>query len=295
MAEDQGDIWNDQAINLLTKFQWVTLGDSNVDLPNDDGSKSGVDQLFTYTESLRNPHTEGVIVEAKRYKTTSFSPSALQGWITTLDKKLNNLRTSEELQGKFPVIADIPLRTGVIVLWFHDAIAYQSYKAEVKSFMANIKLGRKSQSSNKIYVLENDAILKLASLHLSIKELNSQIGDKFKFYYPSVDLHPAKRSTTLNLNYMMSQFILGDFIDQNSVENRVVFYFGGLNIEDFQRLRHALVSYGYSDSDKPLIIYTYMRDDNEFRKVKTEIPKLFKEQLELREMELLIHLPTFMR
>jgi hypothetical protein len=298
MAEDQGvngDIWNDQATNLLTKFQWTTLGDSNIDLPNEDGSKSGVDRLFTFTESLRTSFTEGVIVEAKRYKTDSFSSSALQTWITTLDKKLNKLRSSSDLHEKFPILADIPLRTGVIVIWFHNVHDYHTYKTTFKTYMANMKLGRKSQASNKIYVLENDAILKLASLYISIKELNAKVNDKFRFYYPSVDLYPAKRSTSLNINYMMSKFILGDFIDNNGIENRVVFYFGGLGIEDFQRLKHALVYYSYTDNDKPLIIYTYMRDDDEFRKVKTEIIKLFKDQVELREMELLVNLPTFMR
>ncbi|WP_454802858.1 hypothetical protein [Mucilaginibacter phyllosphaerae] len=298
MAEDQGvngDFWNDQATALLTKFNWEKLGDSNIDLANEEKGKSGVDGIFTYVDSLKRSITEAVIVESKRYKTDSFSSSSLQSWITILDKKLTNLKNSEDLQEKFPVLTDIPLRTGVIVIWFHNFKEYFSFKSTFESYQTGIKISRKNQGSNKIYVLENDAILRLASLQLSIKELNDESGDKFQFYYPSVDLHPAKRSKTLNINYMFSKFILGDFTDKDSIENKVVFYFGGLSIESFQRLKHALVTFSYLDDDKPLIIYTYHRDDEEFRKVKPEVIKLFKEHLELREMEILGDLPKFMR
>ncbi|MDB5287330.1 MAG: hypothetical protein JWR05_2279 [Mucilaginibacter sp.] len=298
MAEDQGvngDLWNDQANNLITKFNWESIGDSNIDLPNDNGSVSGVDRLYKYIDSLKTNTLEGVIVEAKRYKTDSFTSGSLQSWIVTLDKKLNNLKNSSELQEKFPDFSNMPLRTGIIMIWFHNVHDYYLYKSTFKKYALNVKLNRKNLSSNKIYVFENDGILKLASLYISIKELNDKINNRLRFYYPSVDLNPAKRSEVLNINYMISKFILADFIDNDGVENKVVFYFGGLNIESFQRLKHALISYSYIDNDKPLIIYTYMRDDEEFRKVKIEVIKLFKEHIELREMELLINLPTFMR
>lgn len=298
MAEDQGvngDIWNDQATALLTQFNWEKLGDSNIDLPNEEKGKSGVDGLFTYVDSLKANLTEGVIVEAKRYNTDSFSSSSLQTWITVLDKKLTNLKNSEELRGKFPILGDIPLRMGIIMIWFHNVNEYHNFKSTFLNYQTNVKLGRKNQPSNKIYVLENDAILRLASLHLSIKELNSKIEDRFQFYYPSVDLYPAKRSKTLNINYMISKFILGDFTDNEGVENKVVFYFGALSMESFQRLKHALISYSYIDNDKPLIIFTYHRDDEEFRKIKPEVLKHFNNHLDLREMEILGNLPTFMR
>lgn len=297
MAEDQGvngDAWNDQATALLTQFNWNKLGDSNIDLPNEEKGKSGVDGLFTYVDSLKANIEEGVIVEAKRYKTDSFSVSSLQTWITVLDKKLNNLKNSEDLQEKFPILADIPLRTGVIVIWFHNFNDYHTFKSTFQTYLTNVKLSRKNQASNKIFVFENDAILRLASLNLSIKELNTEINNRFQYYYPSVDLQPAKRSKTLNINYMISKFILGDFTDNAGIENKVVFYFGGLSIESFQRLKHALISYSYWEDDKPLIIFTYYRDD-EFRKVKPEVIKLFKDHVELRDMEILGDLPKFMR
>lgn len=298
MAEDQGvngDIWNDQATALLTQFNWQKLGDSNIDLPNEHNGKSGVDALFTYIDSLKSTVTEAVIVEAKRYKTDSLSASSLQTWITALDKKLSNLKNSEELQQKFPILGEIPLRTGIIVIWFHNFWEYHNFKSTFLTYLSNVKLSRKNLAPNKIYVLENDAILKLASLHLSIKALNAETNNSFQFYYPSVDLNSAKRSTTLNVNYIVSKFILGDFKGKNSIENKVVFYFGNLNIESFQRLKHALIYHSYIDNDKPLIIFTYHRDDEEFRKVKPEVVKLFKEQVDLREMEILGDLPTFMR
>lgn len=298
MPEDQsynGDVWNDQAATLLTKFNWIPLGDSNVDLPNDEGKKSGVDRLFTYIDSLRVETTEAVLVEAKRYKSTNFSASSLQTWIRTVDNKLNTLKSSGDLQEKLPVLADVRFRTGVIVVWFHDVDEFYKFRETLTSYKANVKLTRKAQPSNKIYVLDNEIILRLASMYEQIEQLNSKFDNRFRFYYPSVDLHPVKRSSVLNLNYMVSKFILGDFSDENGVENRVVFYFGNLALEDFQRLKHALVSFSYIDDDKPLILYTYQRDDEEFRKIKGELPSLFKTKIDLKEMELYIHLPTFMR
>jgi len=100
MAEDQGvngDLWNDQATKLLEAFKWETIGDSNVDLINDIGEKHGVDRLAIYKESHKSDSNEFVVVEAKRYKTTSFKHDSLDIWVKTLDNKITNLKNSVEL------------------------------------------------------------------------------------------------------------------------------------------------------------------------------------------------------
>lgn len=298
MAEDQGvngDLWNDQASKLLAALKWEPIGDSNMDLPNIEGGVHGVDRLYKYLESLKTNTFEGVLVEAKRYSTTSFSSGTIDTWVKTLDTKLSNLKNSPELHEKFPDMADIPLRTGLIVIWFHNVHEYVEYKTKFKNYASTIKLSRKNVASNKIYILENDLILKLASLCISVKSLNESINNRLQFYYPSVDSYPAKRSEILNPNYMISKFILADFIDNDNIENKVVFYFGRLDLGGFLRLKSALSNNSYIDNDKPLIIYTYQRDDEGFRKIRPEVEKLFKKTIQLKEMELFSDLPTFMR
>ena len=299
MAEDQsvdGDRWNDQANKLLLKLGWESIGDSNMDLPNEDNVKHGVDRIFKYNELRASSKQEVVLVEAKRYKTTSFTNALLETWIRTLDSKLVKLKMSTDLYEKFPALNGIPLRTGLILIWFHNINDYISYKESFKNSFATIKLQRRNVSPNKIYVLENDSIVKLASLCLAIDAINkASLVRNLQFYYYSQGGHPAKRSPILNPNFMMSKFILADYINKKNIENKVVFYFGKLTKQAFMRLQLALSQYAYLDKDKPLHIYTYLRDDGEFRKVMPDIIKLFPEKTIFNEMENLIDLPTFMR
>ena len=298
MAEDQGingDAWNDQASTLLKALKWEQIGDSNIDLPTDDGEEHGIDRVFKFFNSTTN-RDEGVLVEAKRYNTDSLSFSVFDKWIKTLDRKLTNLKNSKELFEKFPELENLPLRTGVIVIWFHNILEYENFKPKLIEYQRNVKINKKNVPSNKIYVFENEKILRMASLHNSINLLNGTINKKLLFYYPSVDLSSAKRSDVLNPIYMFSKFILADYINNEGIENKVVFYFGDLKYVSFERLGHALSTRGYLDSDKPLTIYNYQRDDEEFRKIKPDLNKIFKgTTLFIEEMEHFMDLPTFMR
>ena len=300
MAEDQGvngDRWNDQATRLFRKLNWESLGDSNIDIPTSTGKNQGVDRLFMYTESKKFSYDEGVIIEAKNYKTTSFSVGLLDGWIKIIDTKINSVKNSGDFFAKFPMMDGKPLRTGLIVIWFSDIHAYINFKEKFWQDVSKIQMYRKSATSNRIYILDNDAIIKLASLCISVDKINKRdLKRKLQFYYPSSDVSSARRSVVLNPNYMMSKFILADYIDKQGIENKVVFFFGRINVDSFSRLKQALSVFGYLDADKPLIIFTYLRDDSDSRKIMPIIQSLFKEnQLTIEEMENMIDLPTFMR
>ncbi len=300
MAEDQGvngDRWNDQFTKLLQSLNWSSLGDSNMDLKNEKDKKHGVDRLFLFKESLKVSRLEAVLVEAKNYKTTSYNPTLIGDWIGTLDTKLINLKTSADLLQKFDVLNEVPLRTGIIAIWFSDFEAYKEFKPKFIESLKKVKINRKQVNPNRIYVIDNDAILRLASLSIAVQGINNSKDTKtdFNFFYPTIETSPATRSDVLNANYFTAKFILGDYIDQNDVENRVVFYFGKLDLPSFQRLHQALANFAYLHEQKPLTLYTYKRDPEEFRKIKPEIEKLFDRQpLTLKTMENMNDIPTFM-
>jgi len=302
MAEDQGvngDRWNNELTKLLESLGWTTLGDSNMDLPNEREKEHGVDRVFTYLNSFRHGRSEAVIVEAKNYLTTSYKADNIDTWIKTLDNKISNLKNSGSLYEMFPVLETMPFRSGVIAIWFSNVEVYPAFKKDkFLPSLRNVKMNRKMGDSNLIYVLENDAIMKLASLSMAVSEINRDklTAEQFQFFYPADNAQAARSSTELALNYFTAKFILGEYIDTNSVENKVVFYMGKLDIPSFERLRQALYNVGYLHQKKPLKIYTYEREDSFFRKIEPEIPKLFDEQpVEMREMEAINKIPTFMR
>lgn len=301
MPEDQavdGDRWNGQFTKLLESLNWNSLGDANMDLVNDREKEHGVDRLFTFINSFLDGRNEAVIFEAKNYLTTSYTSGHVDTWIKILDKKISNLKNSESLYEMFPVLQTIPFRTGVIAIWFSDVDNYPAFRQRFLDSLTKVKLTRQLGDSNHIYVLENDGILRLASLHLAVEEINRDKDTKipFRFFYPADKRQAIGRSEVLALNYFTAKFILGEYTDINNVQNLVVFYMGKLNIASFERLRDALFNVGYLDKEKPLSILTYQRDDSFFRKIKPEIPRIFLgQEVSLQEMEHSNQLPKFMR
>jgi len=301
MAEDQGvngDRWNDQLQKLLLALNWTTIGDSNMDLPNEKDSKHGVDRVYWYQDSHKKGNREAVIVEAKCYLTTSFSASLLDGWVKVLDGKLTKLKNSDELFKMFPILEQMPLRTGIIAVWFSDHTQYAAFQGKFVDAMKKVAMTRKTSDPNKIYVLENSAILRLASLCIEVEKINNSKNTKeeFKFFYPIVENFAANYSNVLNLNYFASKFVLGSFVGSDDKENLIVFYYGELNIESFERLHSALANVYYLNVEKKMSIYCYQRNDKEFRKIEPEIINLFgQQQVIIKEMENMTDLPTFMR
>lgn len=91
--EDQhynGDIWNKEAFTLLSLFGWSKIGDYDMDVSGDDEKKMGIDTIVSFETPLKT-RPQLIILEAKRYLTTSFNKSYLQEWINRLDTKLLKL------------------------------------------------------------------------------------------------------------------------------------------------------------------------------------------------------------
>jgi hypothetical protein len=300
MAEDQaynGDAWNKEASILLKKFNWEQIGDSNIDVINDEGKSTGLDRVFKIFDLNRKGNAEIVVVEAKRYQTTSFNKSKISEWIKVLDGKLNKVRGSSEFRQTYG-IDGIQMRIGLIVIWFPDVDTFitPAFQKTYLESLLNYKASSYSRKagSNRIYILTNDIILRLCSMSHHIDEFQRKQNVTLRYFYPgSTDGNrPVSRNDQLTVDYFLSKFILLESSVASSTTYNVVFYFGQVNLASFKRLSSALYTLKFVDEDKELVIYHYENND-EFRKVKPEIEKLFpKINFQLKKMTQLRTLPA---
>ena len=301
MAEDsqyKGELWNKRAIKLLNLFSWDMIGDSGMDLEGSDGEKYGIDSLYSFKDSAKDI-PESLILEAKSYKTTSFSKSKLQEWIDRLNIKILELRNSEYLIERFPIFKDIStLKIGLIFIWFDDIENYKEYRQKFLEILSEIKVSSRTFRNgvyNKIYVIDNDLISKLCSLYTVVREFN----ENFKFYYPSAFIHEraVQRSAVLSLDYFFSKFILGQLKSSGKrYDTNIVFYWGELDVRSFEMLKSILKSYSFVDQEFKLVIYKYKRDDDEFRKILPQIKKSYENEnieFDIKDMNSCTELPTF--
>ena len=283
MAEDsqyKGELWNKRAIKLLNLFSWDMIGDSGMDLEGSDGEKYGIDSLYSFKDPAKDI-PESLILEAKSYKTTSFSKSKLQEWIDRLNIKILELRNSEYLIERFPIFKDIStLKIGLIFIWFDDIENYKEYRQKFLEILSEIKVSSRTFRNgvyNKIYVIDNDLISKLCSLYTVVREFN----ENFKFYYPSAFIHEraVQRSAVLSLDYFFSKFILGQLKSSGKrYDTNIVFYWGELDVRSFEMLKSILKSYSFVDQEFKLVIYKYKRDDDEFRKILPQIKNSYENE-----------------
>lgn len=168
MPEDQGvngTIWNKEATKLLSYLGWNTIGDYDMDVEGQDEKKYGLDTIVRYPTPLKT-NEQSVILEAKRYETKNFNKSQLQDWIDRLDKKLIELKNSENFIEKFPELQDCSvLDTGIIAIWFHDIQNYTNFHPKFIEILKEIKVSNRPRKVgiNKIFVIDNSIMLKLCS------------------------------------------------------------------------------------------------------------------------------------
>ncbi len=272
MAEDsqyKGELWNKRAIKLLNLFSWDMIGDSGMDLEGSDGEKYGIDSLYSFKDPAKDI-PESLILEAKSYKTTSFSKSKLQEWIDRLNIKILELRNSEYLIERFPIFKDIStLKIGLIFIWFDDIENYKEYRQKFLEILSEIKVSSRTFRNgvyNKIYVIDNDLISKLCSLYTVVREFN----ENFKFYYPSAFIHERAVQRRINRQLNENATITIETIMSISKQFSNVSMDWLINGTGEMLLDEATkkdVPTSSSDSDK----------DEEIRNLKEEIIRLGKE------------------
>jgi hypothetical protein len=311
MPEDQGvngDRWTDQASRLFKKAGWDKIADSNIDVPGVDGLQHGIDALFCYEDGFSPKMKQGVFLEAKRYAVGSFQKQKLSDWVVKLDEKIRKLRTSQEFLQTYPYIGDAKLVNGVLAIWFHDLNNHPEFREKFVQYLAEVDVprGRGSKMINlRLFILDNDKILRLASLLHTVEQWNKDnCENSLKFYYPSSARfgNSVQEMSTLNLEYIFSQFILAKAKitkGNNHFEVvDVVFYFGRLDINSFFRLREALLAYDMINQQNSLVIYKYLRESDNFRKIHPDVMKLFQEkypkEVSIKDMETFNDLPTWM-
>lgn len=313
MPEDQGvngDRWTEQASSLLNAFGWTKIADSNIDIEGADGLQHGIDALFKYKDGFKPIKDQGVFLEAKTYATSSFRPQKLNDWVSKIDNKIRELKLSQEFNERYPRISVSNAANGLLMIWFHDKDNYRGFLPTFKEAMLNVRTPRKRGSNLlpiRLFLLENNAILRLASLKEEIEKWeneSSNQGSKINFYYPSSAKHgyAIQEIPVLNLEYFFSKFILAKAIeqtDQGSKTTDIVFYFGSLDIHSFFRLKQALLSYDMISSNNKLILYTYKREDSTFRKIRPDVEQLFRKEegpleFSIKQMTILGDLPPWM-
>jgi len=315
MAEDQGvngDRWTEEASRFLKKLGWEKIADSNVDIPGADNLVHGIDAMFKYTDGFRPTTDQGVFLEAKSYATDSFSAAKLRDWVVKFDDKIRELRVSPHFYERYPEMEKTNPRNGLLMLWFHDLRNYHEFYPDFCKALLTVRTPKTRGSSaltNRLFVLENDGILRLSSMIEATQGWNAAKGssnDDFdiRFYYPSSARfgHAIQETTTLNLEYIYSRFILAkakEHVDDKEVVADIVFYFGSLDIQSFRRLHQALLSFDMLSSKNSLVVFTYQRDDAEFRKIRPDVERVFATdkgpQVSLRTMNILGDLPSWIK
>ena len=300
MAEDQGvngTIWNKEANYILSWFGWETIGDIDMDVLGDDEQKYGVDTFLKFESPVKHL-PPCVILEAKSYQTSNVSKSIVQDWIDRLDKKLSKLKYSEKAQEKYPALTECAtLDLGIIAIWFHDLDNYKSFRPKFVEILKSIKTSnrpKQSEGYHRILLLDNAQILKLCSLQNAIAKHNQEARSLLQFYYPSFLMNdkPIVRSKVLTPEYIFSKVILAESKGQDGKGENVVFYFGDLQSSSFAYpLKNLLSKCGFMDKEKKIILYLY-NTDNEFRKIKPDIEKVFNEvEFTIKFMDNLSDLP----
>lgn len=292
-SQYKGELWTKQAIKLLNLFSWQKVGDSGMDIEGYDKTKKyGVDCLYICDNPAKNI-PESIIFEAKCYATKNVNNTVIKDWIDTLNVKITNLRGTQQLYEKYPQLSQCTdLKIGLIFIWFSDIDNYKNFRPKFSEMIGHVDVSQRALKHgvfNKIYIIDNDIISKLCSIHAITKEFKD-----FEFYYHSqfINDKAVTRTKVLSLDYIFSKFVLGQ---DKSTNVNLVFYWGSLSISSFKFLKKALSSFAFIDKSRKLIIYKYVRDDN-FRTIKPDVENLFKEdeiEFEIKDMDSYFELPAF--
>jgi len=310
MPEDpgfNGGRWNSEASKFFSRMGWEKIGDSNMDFEGTDGHKHGIDSIFRY-ELTPGLGWEGVFLEAKYYSKNSFQTSKLQDWIKTINQKILEIKRADDFYQRFPRLREgtTLLRNGILTIWFHDLNGDQDFLNELKSSMRSISVphGRGIPGRiNRLFVIENEMILRVCSLVDTLKEYRNEVGleeGHIKYWYPATKTSPAIASNILSIEAIFSKFIFAKAkaIQTRFGERNLVLYYGTRDFNSYEKLREALLLYQFVDNQVPLTIFNY-QDDEDFRKIKSEVEKIFKSagfpEVEFRGMNKLAAIPTWMR
>ncbi len=306
MAEDQsvnGDRWTTQAAKLFSRLGWNKIGDCNIDVPGADGICHGIDSLFTYEDGYLNKKKQGIFLEAKRYKTESFAPNKLSGWVQVINNKVNELKQSSPFLDKY-LMNDSINNNGVLVIWFHDIDNYKAYKSKFQKALlsiSTIKRGSKDWT-NRLFIMDNFILSRLMSLCNTLDTIDKENLDVNFYYASSVSDHAVVESKILNLELMFSDYIFMKIRDHSddsyTKEIDTVIYYDELNLPSFHRLKSSLIRHNMISKSNPLRLYLHNDEEDESRKILPEVEKIFSDDVksfELKRMNVINRLPNWLR
>lgn len=300
--EDQhykGDIWNQEILKLFQLLGWKRIGDLDMDVTGNDGKKMGIDSV-AYFETPLKVKPQLAILEAKRYKTTSFSKTLLEEWITVLDKKLLKLRNSAKFYDTFPKTADCTIAdTGIIAIWFSDTDDYNKFHIKFQEYLSQINISTRTRSAglNKIYVMDNSRFMRLFALQTEINSIKNNGNLEFTYSPRFNNDEPLLKSSTLTIEYMFSDVIFAEQqVNENGLKKTLsyIFYFGDLNYDSFKMLKAAYSKTIGWDRTKKIVLYVYNANE-EFRKIENDIKEYIFDSFEIsiKKMTANNNIPSF--
>lgn len=301
--EDQpynGDVWNHEIVRLFEKFGWSRIGDYDMDVVGSDDKKMGIDTIVSFDTSLKSK-PQLAILEAKRYKTASFSKFLLQDWLSRLDNKLLKLRNSDKFYDTFPVAGNCTIPdTGIIAIWFSDVENYAQFHSKFQECLCQVSISNRMRKAgmNKIYILDNYRFMRLFALQTAINSIDNNKDLQFAYSPCYNDNEPFDKRKCLTIECMFSDVIFAEMqIMKNGIQKALsyIFYFGDLNYNSFKVLRSAFSRTAGWDKEKDIVLYVYDADD-EFRKIENDIKKGVFSSLNvtIKRMVRNINIPEFL-
>jgi|GEM_PF-7095131 hypothetical protein len=274
MPEDQntiGDLWTNHSSRILMELGWNTVGTLNMDLPGLDGKEKGVDALFFY-EDPSTRVVEGVLVESKSYSHSSFDTEKIPKWINIIKQKLDNLRNSGEVYSQFPRLEKVNLRNAFLMIQIRDISDNLKYQSQLLESYKKVDVRERGKSNQtNIFIFENERTRRIFSVINSLKFENLD----YKFYYPSFNGTRNISSNILNIQGLLSNFIITRKITDGKAEDDFcIYFFGKPKYVDFANLYDGLLKMQIIHAEGVLKI-CYFFDDDEFHKIKEDIKSLF--------------------
>ena len=224
-----------------------------------------------------------------------------------LPEKILSLSKSRDFFEKFSEMANVKIRNGLLVLWFHDTDNYRSFRPKLNKAMISVTAPRaRTKQKNRLFILDNYDILRLASVVNVLDSWNlknNPQGDptrKVKFYYPTIIENPIKELEVLSLELIYSKLVICSAFERIDGTNKpvyLIFYFGQHTTESYEKIRETLLSCRILKMNTKIYLYYYQRDDSFLRKIEPEIMKIFEKEeypkFEMRSMNVEQELPPW--
>lgn len=272
MAEEQGragDEGEGRIIALLEGLGWTRRGDTNIDVKcdykyhPDRGNTYGVDGYMSYDGPYRDKE-RGIIIESKNIKWSSYGPKDFKKWADSTLEKVEAVPESDDFDKYLNFDTPRIVNAGILSVWTRDEDNYNH--DTFKGYLDEIPIYPKKRKKFQILALGNKELNRLASIHSEFESIaNRDNTNSIEFFYPPRNDSHSARTSLLNLEYLLSDYVFARAEIDQSLPNMtvtrdigVIFYFDALELDALNFMYRAVMEHGMEDVDE---LWVYMYDD----------------------------------